>query len=289
MTAVGKILVIINLLCSLAVGYLVTVVYVTRTHWVDEFNKLKGRYEIAQASEQTYKTDAEKAFKDADGRVAQAQAQVKKLEADQKSLMDINANLHAENVAQNKKATKGDANVNASQMEILKRQAESEKLRETLKQADAAALKLVQERSAMQDRAVAAEIQMKAAVDRAQRLEGQMQELTKELVRMRSSGGAGGVARAGGPNPPPDNVEGLIKNTDPSTNLVTITIGSDAGLSRGHTLEVFRLSPIPQQSKYLGRIRILEVTATQAVGQPVGKMSTPPQPGDRVASHILGG
>jgi hypothetical protein len=87
-------------------------------------------------------------------------------------------------------------------------------------------------------------------------------------------------------NPPPENVEGLIKRTDPASGLVTITIGSDAGLSKGNTLEVFRLVPAPGANLYLGTIRIIEVTATQAVGRPVGRMSTPPQPGDRVASRV---
>jgi hypothetical protein len=136
---------------------------------------------------------------------------------------------------------------------------------------------------------VAAKIEMKAAVDRAQRLEGQMQDMTKELVRVRS--GSGSVARGSGSrNPPPENVEGLIKTIDPRSNLMTLTIGSDAGLSRGHTLEVYRLNRmVPDQSKYLGTIRIVEVTATQAVGQPVGRLSAPPQPGDQVSAHIFGG
>jgi hypothetical protein len=84
-------------------------------------------------------------------------------------------------------------------------------------------------------------------------------------------------------NPPADNVEGLIKEVDPKSGLVTITLGSDAGLAKGHTLEVFRLSPAP---KYLGTIRILEVTVSQAVGQPTDRSATM-QVGDRVASQLL--
>ena len=65
-----------------------------------------------------------------------------------------------------------------------------------------------------------------------------------------------------------------------------ISIGSDAGLTRNQTLEVFRLSPLP---KYLGTIRILEVSPNEAVAQPTGRPSAPLQAGDRVASRILGG
>jgi hypothetical protein len=89
-------------------------------------------------------------------------------------------------------------------------------------------------------------------------------------------------AAASEKNPPAENVEGLIKQVDPKSGLVTITIGSDAGLAKGQTLEVFRLTPAP---KYLGTIRILEVTASQAVGQPTDRAAAI-QAGDRVTSHL---
>jgi hypothetical protein len=84
-------------------------------------------------------------------------------------------------------------------------------------------------------------------------------------------------------NPPANPLEGTIMNTDPS-GLVTISIGSDAGLAKGHTLEVYRLAP----SKYLGTIRILEVKPKEAVGQPMGRMTAPLQKGDRVVNRIVG-
>ncbi len=84
---------------------------------------------------------------------------------------------------------------------------------------------------------------------------------------------------------PPENVEGLIKATDPG-GLVTITIGSDAGLAKGNTLEVFRLAGVTSQSKYLGTIRILTVTPSEAVGELVNRPSAPLQKGDIVASRI---
>lgn len=82
-------------------------------------------------------------------------------------------------------------------------------------------------------------------------------------------------------NPPKERINGLIKTADPS-GLVTITVGSDAGLAKGNTLDVYRLKP----AKYLGTIRLIEVTATQAVGQPLGRMTAPPRAGDHVASEI---
>src|SRR5439155_512641 len=86
---------------------------------------------------------------------------------------------------------------------------------------------------------------------------------------------------AGGKNPPPGDVEGVVKKVDES-GLVQISVGSDAGLARGHTLEVFRLKPAP---RYLGQIRIVEVKRTEAVGRVVGRPLGKIQKDDRVASR----
>ncbi len=90
-----------------------------------------------------------------------------------------------------------------------------------------------------------------------------------------------------GKNPPENNVEGLVKSVDAS-GFLTISAGSDAGLAKGHTLELFRLNPqSPKQSKYLGTIRILEVEAKESIAQAVGRLADTPKAGDRAASHIL--
>ncbi len=78
---------------------------------------------------------------------------------------------------------------------------------------------------------------------------------------------------------------GTVREADPK-GLYKISIGGDAGLSRGQTLEAFRVDGL--SGKYLGTVRILEVSATDAVVQPMGKMSAPLKVGDRVASRILG-
>jgi hypothetical protein len=83
-------------------------------------------------------------------------------------------------------------------------------------------------------------------------------------------------------NPPAGNVEGKINRVD--GNLATISIGSDAGLAKGHTLEVYRLGAKPT---YLGRLRIIDVQPKQAVGQVLGKMKESLKVGDQVSSSLL--
>src|SRR5262249_54257616 len=110
-------------------------------------------------------------------------------------------------------------------------------------------------------------------------------EMARLKTTLGSSAGTSSLVR-GSKNPPAEQIEGQIKRTDPTSGLVTLSVGGDSGLAKGHTLEVFRLSPSP---RYLGTVRVIEVTPQQAVAQPVGRLSSPLQVGDKVASRILAG
>jgi hypothetical protein len=84
-------------------------------------------------------------------------------------------------------------------------------------------------------------------------------------------------------NPPRAQVEGTVTRVAEG-GLVTVSVGSDAGLTKGHTLEVFRLGTTP---RYLGRLRIVEVAPKQAVGQQIaGAAKEAIKSGDRVASQV---
>jgi murein L,D-transpeptidase YcbB/YkuD len=285
MTAVGKILIFLVLVFSLLIGGLQIITYVARTNWIEEYNKLSQRLQVAQASEETYKKEAIKAQQDADARVAQETAQRKKTEADLQAQIVLNDQMRERLANSEKKSTQENSLATLSSVGVQKYQEDVSKLRESLKKETDLNTAVVKKNTELLEQATSAAIERQAALATNKRLEEQLQQMARDMARMRSTGGTA-MARANGKNPPPENVEGLIKTTD-SSGLMTITIGSDAGLTKGHTLEVFRLSPIPSQSKYLGTIRILEVTATQAVAQPVGRMNDTPKAGDRVASRII--
>ena len=89
-----------------------------------------------------------------------------------------------------------------------------------------------------------------------------------------------------GKNPPPGELQGSVKAVDDTSGLVTITIGSDAGLAKGHTLEAYRLGTVKTGPKYLGTVRILEVRPSEAVAKPVGRLHEAIQTGDSIASKI---
>jgi len=285
MTTLGKILIFFVLAFSLLVGALVIFDYSARTHWAAGYEELKNRYTVSEKSNKAYYDEnqallAQLAAKDKEIKDAKAKLQAD-LDKERDNVTDLTKKLAAEKKTNNER----EATATASLEETKLRQADVDKLRTTLKAETDRNIRLVEDRNKERDRAVAAEIQFKSVNDRNQQLEVQLRDLARDLARQRSGGGAGTTPARANRNPPSESVEGLIKNTDPS-GLVTITIGTDAGVTRGHTMEVFRLGPLP---RYLGTIRILEASHNQAVGQPVGRMVSPPQAGDRVASRIVGG
>jgi hypothetical protein len=289
MTHVGKILVFLNLIFSLVVGGFVIAIYVARAHWVDEFKKLQDQNTVLTASAKTFQSEAQKAKVDADALLAKKNDELKSVQQDRDVALSTIAQMRDElGKVQTARRQESAFSTTYSQ-EVAKRQEDVSQLRESLRKERENNNALVKKNAELTDREMSAQIERRAVQEQNGRLEKQLQQVYKDMARIRSNGGSTTTARSGGKNPPPEDVEGLVKNTDPS-GLMTITIGSDAGLAKGHTLELFRVNTAsPTQSRYLGTVRILEAEAHQAVVQPVGRLSATPQPGDRVASRILAG
>ena len=84
--------------------------------------------------------------------------------------------------------------------------------------------------------------------------------------------------------PPKASIRGVIEKVDPKDPLlVLISIGSDAGIAKGQALEVYRLQPVPQ---YLGRVQIVQITATTSIGRALSTNPLGMRAGDQVASNL---
>jgi sugar-specific transcriptional regulator TrmB len=288
MTTIGKILVFVNLAFSLVVCALIIMVYIARTNWHDAYTKQKALYDVAAARAKAADEELKAVYDETRDQLAKADAAIKKAE---KELEERRAELKAaqenlKNMAANK--AKADATVAKLQAEVQKRAEEVKKMEEFLKVTNDRNTELVKEMNRLRELKTASDIENKTLRFQNQNLIDKLAEREKELVRMRATGGAVTSSRTVEFNPPPQDVEGVVKNTD-SSGLVTISIGSDSGVLKGHTLEVFRLDPVPSRSMYLGTIRILETRPHEAVGQPVSRPRAPIQVGDRVASRITSG
>jgi hypothetical protein len=84
-------------------------------------------------------------------------------------------------------------------------------------------------------------------------------------------------------NPPAEDIKGSVTALADTDGLITINLGSDSGLGREHTLEVYRLKPSPQ---YVGMVRILDVQPGEAVGRLIVRR-VPVQVGDDVSSELV--
>jgi hypothetical protein len=140
---------------------------------------------------------------------------------------------------------------------------------------------LKQQLKAARDQATDLQVQVQTLRQRNTQLEGQVQKLTQELAKLRATGKGAGKPPA--INPPAERLEGTVTAVQ-KEGLLELSIGSDAGLKNGHTLDVFRLK---DQAKYLGVVEIIQVTPKRSVGRLRSTTPTPIEVGDRVASRIL--
>ncbi|HVS34153.1 MAG TPA: hypothetical protein VMS17_01145 [Gemmataceae bacterium] len=319
MTAVGKILVFFNLIFSLVVGAFVVYTYISQTHWKKAYDDLNTSFTASESSNQAYQTQLRDArdftskfndnvlnkiandpnLKDKFAIDAKDEPGVKvdKITTTLKAALDESvslkkdvATLRGEVAAAKKTLADSSADLNAAQAEALKHQAEAKDARDQVATEVTKNLELVKAVGKAHDEQVAMKIKADAFELRAKELEKENDKLARDNQKLVASGVVPvSLQSKNGPNPPLESVEGLISEVDPS-GLVRITIGSDAGLVKGNTLEVYRLNTlVPDQSKYVGRIKLIDVRNTEAVGQLMGKPVNPPQPGDTVSSRISGG
>jgi hypothetical protein len=285
MTYLGKILVFIILVLALLQAALHIMFHVAQANWVDGYAKLKAT-NATQAAEMTvYQTERDEARADRDKVVGEMQTTVKMLQTQLADEKENNTRLIAQLQGKTDTLTKGDAIIGAATTDIQRHQDEVKKLEDAVKDKDTRIGELVKSNNDLRERTVQAEITSRTLGGRNQDLEAKLEDMSKELIKIKASGGSssGGASTVTAKNPPPSQIEGLITKTDAS-GMVTISIGSDAGLLKGHDLEVFRMNP----PRYLGTIRIMDVRPNEAVGRPVAKPLGQMQQGDRVASHILG-
>ncbi len=287
MTAIGKIFVIINLLFSLVVAGFIVMVYAKSTNWAAAADKWQKAQMATDLSRQAVEKELQDERATIASRLGEKDKVIEALKADAKNLKgEADATLGASEKI--KKDINGEqASMMALQTQLDKRKSEVVALEAQLKEKDGAIVKNIKAKNEAVDAKVAAEIKATSFQAKAERLEARVRETEVEIVKLRrsgSTGGAGGISlvSAGSvSNPPPQAVEGIV--TEKTGDLIRISIGSDAGLEKGHTLDLFRLKPTPQ---YLGQIRLTDVRAAEAVGVPVDKLKYPVQKGDFVSNDV---
>ena len=284
MTTLGKILAIVNLVLSVVVGAFIVMSYVARTNWHTAYERAVASTKVAQQDALAYKDEVEKAQKvitslQSEGKAKDQLVKDTQLAA-QRSIND--ERVRSENAI--KQANELSAKGNGLTNESTKLQAEVNYYHGMVDQRNKELATKEKDVQTFRDRAVEMEILSNRTKDMNERLLVQVEEMTKAL-KVAESGGARTRANSNvAVNPPSEAVEGTIKQTDPASGLVTISIGTDKGVREGNTLDVFRLKP---EAAYLGAIVILNARPNEAVGRLTGKGRLPLMVGDKVASNVM--
>jgi hypothetical protein len=282
MTVLGKVLVFVNLLFSLFVAYFITQSYAKRTDWARAHKEAVAELKKAEDSRNQYAEQAQKAITEGNAKVRDVQAELGKERQEKANIQAVRKDLESQVATLKAAVEKYGVGTGGQQNEVKRLSDQADTLQKML----ADALKRVDDQvRAMEDfrqRAIKAEIDNKSLIARNNDLLQVLQEKEQDLIRIKAN--QGGVSTTTlTANPPPGDVSGRVKSYDPTSGLLTITVGSDAGILKGHTLQVYRLEP---NGQYVGVIRILEVRPNEAVGKLINKPRAPVQVNDKVANKI---
>lgn len=282
MTVLGKILVFVNLIFSVVVGGLVVVVFTARTHYADalkkeqEWRKLDQGVAMAKEKE-LVALKAEFAKVETD-----LKAEKKKVELDLETVSNNYKSLQDKVKTDTMQANTLQITKDANKTDVERRNADVLAMKDRLDAEVKKNTQLVLENAQLTQDTLSAQIQYKAAEEMLKNLESQYQFVAKELARR--GGGSAPLAslNPNSKNPPSEKIEGQVTKMDGA--ILQLSVGSDSGLKKNQTLELFRLGPKPV---YLGTVRITDVVAKASVAMPVGKLNDVARIGDQVASHIL--
>lgn len=294
MTWLGKILTIVIFLGALVWAFFTVQNYVLRTNWRTEYEKYKAAYKDASAKRQEDENRhraAEELLRRQlayeQTRTASLSKTVESLSASAKKAGNDFAILQAEYQKGDINAVKSQANITALNSELSGVRKRNGELEDNAVNLTVAAEKAKAEMVRAQN---SERLAQSIASDNAKKVED-LQGRVNELRAAGGGTGAGTVLRAIDKPPPPvlANLRGEV--LDVAGDLLTISVGIDAGLAVGTVLEIDR---IEGGARYLGTVKVTDafnlypkqavVKFTPASGKPLSRLRPEelPHKGDRV-------
>jgi multidrug efflux pump subunit AcrA (membrane-fusion protein) len=277
MTWLGKTLAVAAAVLALVWMWLTASAYATRTNWKAVADQYKEAYTKArdarEAEYRVYQAELEGVRKQAAAEQSLAAARAAQVNDLRASTNDYTAQIGNLNAALQK------SDVDAKQLQTSL-QAAQDQLRGTRERADALQeekVQLVAKAEQAKKDQLQAEIATRAAESERQVALGQVDTLRSQLDDIRNRGGRLGGAPLPGQAavvPPPERLRGTVTEVD-KNGYVTISVGLDAGLATGQTLDLSREAA----GKYLGRLKVTRVYPKEAVAQflPADATRTPAQ------------
>jgi hypothetical protein len=292
MTTIGKILVFLVFVAALGMGGLMLFVARTTPNWkaaVDERDKdvipaYKAMLTQEAESRRKLLRENEKIAKLVEAKVKEASEARDLFEQEKKKLTsDVAVAMEHQNAAQ--------IAAEKAAEEAKRLQKEMEYIQTVVEDRQKAVVKLQEDLAQARNAEQAAKNDSVTSAARLQSIYEQLKEKDKliaDLTKKNQPSGAPGASPrdASYTNPPPVYVKGRVEQVDDTDkSLVKISVGSDSGLRKDQTMEVYRLSP----PTYIGRLVIVDADLHHAIGRLIRQPGTPVasvQPGDQVASTL---
>ena len=287
MNMFGKILIIGNLVASIVFMAWAMVVYTTHKNWKDEVERTQAgpgqqvglRIQVQDAQRRESELRAQVAGLEQEiQKLTEARVQeVAKLQTEKDNLerqFNEQRKEHETLVAENRRLT---AEIEATQNNATAQLKELEQLRANI-------VKVQGEKEQNFARAVKLTDDLHRTEGEIRLLKNRSQQLAADLAR------AVAVLKAHDldEHEPVDGVAPKIDGRVLAVNsegLVEISLGSDDGIRRGHTLEVFRRGA--SNNKYIGRIEVITTRPDKAVGKMLPEFrKSYIQKEDRVATRL---
>ena len=280
---VGKILVVLLLILSVVFMAFAGVVYNAQLNWREETNKQKKL--VTERTKELGDTRAEfDRFKnEMDLKVKLANGKAEDADLINRGLAAKGAQLQKENgdLAVARKTAAEQAMI--AEEEALARRDEAQNLRKINHDQ---ALKLdanFEEKTKLDDLAHGQQIDLATAKAKNKEL---LVKNSHYIQALEAAGISADATELAAKNAPPPRVEGIIEEVKApkrqgSSELVEISLGSDAGLKKGHEMTVYR------GPKFLGKIRIVNTHSDKAVGEVIeGTRNGVIQKGDNVTTKL---
>lgn len=257
MNVFGKALVVLIMVMSIVFMSFAVAVYSRHTNWRDKANELQQRVSQIQAQNNEAQALAENLKKEIDNERQEKLKRVAALETERENLRREfleREREHAGLVEENRQLI---AKAEAIQNNMRAQLDELNQLRDTLRQVQA-------EKESNFTEVVKLTDELHQAQGQLENLKNRNVQLTQQTSRLLAVMQAKDI----NPNAPvdgrPPHVDGTILAVS-SAGLVEISLGTDDGIERGHTLDVYRNNA--NTSKYLGRVQVVTTQTDKAVAK----------------------
>jgi hypothetical protein len=281
MTLVGKILTVLILVMSIVFMSFTVMTYATHRNWREMVegtgSPLGLKFQVENAQKQLREKEA--AIESVRMKLAREKAARSKAIA---ALEDKNRDQKEKLEIQQEKLTAAESEKRKSIQIAETAQREMDRLK------DEVAAVRVALKNALDDRNDKL-AQVTGLRDRNNQLEGELQRVSTRVDTLRTSLSRSKlVMDRNGLNEftPVDNtpptLDGFV-TTVRNSNLIEVSLGSDEGLRKGHTLDIYR-----QDGSYIARVQVIDVNSDRAVARIIPKyLQGVIRKGDRVATKLL--